>query len=59
MLFHSMIMNNTSDKKKMYSDRDIFRRDFVLLMVEVEGERLTLAMIVLDHDFERLSLGRE
>ena len=43
----------------MYSDRDVFRRDFVLLMVEVEGERLTLAVVVLDHDFERLSLGRE
>ena len=43
----------------MYSDRDIFRRDFVLLMVEVKCERLTLAMIVFDHDFERLSLGRE
>ena len=28
-------------------------------MVEVEGERLTLAVVVLDHDFERLSLGRE
>ena len=41
----------------MYSDRDVFRRDFVLLMVEVEGERLTLAVIVLDHDFERLSFG--
>ena len=26
-------------------------------MVEVEGERLTLAVIVLDHDFERLSFG--
>ena len=26
-------------------------------MVEVEGERLTLAVVVLDHDFERLSLG--
>jgi len=43
----------------MYSDRDIFRREFVLLMVEIEGERLTLAVIVLDHDLERLSLGRE
>ena len=43
----------------MYSDRDVFRRDFVLLMVEVEGECLTLAVIVLDHDFERLSLGGE
>ena len=43
----------------MYSDRDVFRRDFVLLMVEVEGDRLTLAVIVLDHDFERLSLGRK
>ena len=40
----------------MYSDRSIFRRDFILLMVKVEGERLTLAMIVFDHDFERLSL---
>ena len=28
-------------------------------MVEVEGERLTLAVVVLDHDFERLSLGGE
>ena len=26
-------------------------------MVEVEGDRLTLAVIVLDHDFERLSFG--
>ena len=26
-------------------------------MVEVEGERLTLAVVVLDHDFERLSFG--
>ena len=43
----------------MYSDRDVFRRDFVLLMVEVEGERLTLAVVVLDHDFERLSFGRK
>ena len=43
----------------MYSDRDVFRRDFVLLMVEVESERLTLAVVVLDHDFERLPLGRE
>ena len=43
----------------MYSDRDVFRRDFVLLMVEVEGERLTLAVVVLDHDFERLPLGRK
>ena len=41
----------------MYSDRDVFRRDFVLLMVEVKCERLTLAVIVLDHDFERLSFG--
>ena len=52
-------MNKIGDEKKMYSDRSIFRRDFVLLMVEVEGERLTLAVVVLDHDFERLSLGRE
>ena len=29
----------------------------LFLAVEVEGERLTLAVIVLDHDFERLSLG--
>ena len=36
----------------MYSDRDVFRRDFVLLMAEVESERLTLAVIVFDHDFE-------
>ena len=43
----------------MYSDRDVFRRDFVLLMVEVKYERLTLAVVVLDHDFERLSFGRE
>ena len=43
----------------MYSDRDVFRRDFVLLMVEVEGERLTLAVVVFDHDFERLSFGRK
>ena len=28
-------------------------------MVEVEGERLTLAVVVLDHDCERLPLGRE
>ena len=28
-------------------------------MVEVEGDRLTLAVIVLDHDFERLSFGGE
>ena len=41
----------------MYSDRDVFRRDFVLLMVEVKCERLTLAVVVLDHDFERLSFG--
>ena len=26
-------------------------------MVEVEGERLTLAVVVFDHDFERLSFG--
>ena len=31
----------------------------LFLAVEVEGERLTLAMIVFDHDFERLSFGRE
>ena len=43
----------------MSSGRSIFRRDFVLLMVEVECERLTLAVIVLDHDFERLSFGGE
>ena len=43
----------------MYSDRDVFRRDFVLLMVEVKCERLTLAVVVLDHDFERLSFGGE
>ena len=43
----------------MYSDRDVFWRDVVFLAVEVEGERLTLAVVVLDHDFERLSLGRE
>ena len=43
----------------MYSDRSIFRRDFILLMVKVECERLTLAVVVLDHDFERLSLGRK
>ena len=43
----------------MYSDRDVFRRDVVLLMVKVEGERLTLAVVVLDHDFERLSFGGE
>ena len=41
----------------MYSDRSIFRRDFVLLMVEVKCERLTLAVVVFDHDFERLSFG--
>ena len=41
----------------MYSDRDVFRRDFVLLMVKVEGERLTLAVVVFEHDFERLSFG--
>ena len=41
----------------MYSDRDVFRRDFVLLMVEVKCERLTLAVVVFDHDFERLSFG--
>ena len=52
-------MNKIGDEKKMYSDRDIFRRDFVLLMIEVEGKRLTLAVVVLDHDLERLSLGRE
>ena len=28
-------------------------------MVKVECERLTLAVVVLDHDFERLSLGRK
>ena len=43
----------------MYSDRDVFRRDFVLLMVKVEGERLTLAVVVFEHDFERLSFGRK
>ena len=31
----------------------------LFLAVEVKCERLTLAVIVLDHDFERLSLGRE
>ena len=31
----------------------------LFLAVEVEGERLTLAVVVFDHDFERLSLGRE
>jgi len=30
---------------------------FLFLAVKVEGERLTLAVIVLDHDFERLSFG--
>ena len=39
--------------------KDVFRRDFVLLMVEVKCERLTLAVVVLDHDLERLSLGGE
>ena len=29
------------------------------LAVEIECERLTLAVVVFDHDFERLSLGRE
>ena len=32
---------------------------FLFLAVKVECERLTLAVIVLDHDFKRLSLGRE
>ena len=41
----------------MSSGRSIFRRDFILLMVKVECERLTLAVVVLDHDFERLSFG--
>ena len=31
----------------------------LFLAVEVEGERLTLAVVVFEHDFERLSLGRE
>ena len=31
----------------------------LFLTVEVEGERLTLAVVVFDHDFERLPLGRE
>ena len=31
----------------------------LFLAVEVEGERLTLAVIVFDHDFERLSFGGE
>ena len=43
----------------MSSDRDVFWRDVVLLAVEVEGERLTLAVVVFEHDFERLSLGGE
>ena len=29
----------------------------LFLTVEVEGERLTLAVVVFDHDFERLSFG--
>ena len=57
--FHVRVMNKIGDEKKMYSDRSIFRRDFVLLMVEVEGERLTLTVVVFDHDFERLSFGGE
>ena len=32
---------------------------FLFLAVEVEGERLTLAVVVFDHDLERLAFGRE
>ena len=32
---------------------------FLFLAVKVEGERLTLAVVVFEHDFERLSSGGE